>query len=93
MIMNWPQATAVAQAIVDDWQRDGEPGGAIALFDANAIHAFCCGGLADLAQRTLFSPDSVVRFASVTKHLFAALVTGPAAEALTLEDPLARHLP
>lgn len=93
MIMNWPQATAVAQAIVDDWQRDGEPGGAIALFDANAIHAFCCGGLADLAQRTLFSPDSVVRFASVTKHLFAALVTGPAAAALALEDPLARHLP
>lgn len=46
-----------------------------------------------MAQHSLFSPDSVVRFASVTKHLFAALVTGPAAGAIALDDPLAKHLP
>lgn len=45
------------------------------------------------AQGTPFSADSVVRFASVTKHLFASLVTGPLADVIALDDQLVQHLP
>ncbi|MDX5629752.1 MULTISPECIES: serine hydrolase domain-containing protein [unclassified Brenneria] len=93
MMLNWKRATEVAQSITERWDHDHQPGGAIVLFDREQIQAACCGGLADLAQGTPFSTSSVVRFASVTKHLFAALVTGPMADKIALTDTLAQHLP
>ncbi|OSM97770.1 MULTISPECIES: serine hydrolase domain-containing protein [Lonsdalea] len=93
MRLHWQEAEALAREASQGWNEDGQPGGAIVLFDAERIHSACAGGLADLAQQTLFTPDTVVRYASVTKHLFAAMATGPAAQALRLDDPLARHLP
>ncbi|MDI9222311.1 serine hydrolase domain-containing protein [Pantoea sp. EA-12] len=93
MTANWQQAAEVAQQITQSWQQPGAPGGAMVLFDAHQIHSTHCAGLADLAQQTPFSADSVVRFASITKHLFAALVTGPGRRYLQLEDTLAQHLP
>lgn len=93
MTLDWQRATEVAQSITAQWQGEGQPGGAIALFDGNQLRALSCGGLADLAQGTPFSADSVVRFASVTKHLFASLVTGPLADVIALDDRLAQHLP
>lgn len=93
MTANWQQATDVAQQITQSWQQPDAPGGAIVLFDAHQIRSTHCAGLADLAQQTPFSADSVVRFASITKHLFAALVTGPGRRYLQPDDTLAQHLP
>lgn len=93
MTAHWQQAANIAESIVQSWQQPGAPGGAIVLFDAHHIHSAHCAGLADLAQQTPFSIDSVVRFASITKHLFAALVTGPGRRYLQLDDRLDQHLP
>ncbi|QTF10621.1 beta-lactamase family protein [Brenneria izadpanahii] len=93
MMLNWKRATEVAQSMTERWDHDHQPGGAVVLFDREQIQAACCGGLADLAQGTPFSTSSVVRFASVTKHLFAAMVTGPMADKVSLTDTLAQHLP
>ncbi len=93
MKLNWQQASKVAAQVVADWNQPGQPGGAITLFDADTLHSSHAGGLADLAQNTPFTPDSVVRFASITKHLFAAMVSGPAGDLLSLQDPLVQHLP
>ncbi|MBU9858469.1 serine hydrolase, partial [Rahnella aceris] len=93
MTLEWQRAAAVAEEIVQGWQRPGAPGGAIVLFDARQVHSSHCAGLADLAQQTPFTLDSVVRFASITKHLFAALATGPGRRYLSPDDRLADHLP
>ncbi|MCG8708372.1 beta-lactamase family protein [Brenneria sp. 4F2] len=93
MMLNWKRAAEVAQSITESWDCDRQPGGAIVLFDREQIQAASCGGLADLAQGTPFSTSSVVRFASVTKHLFAAMVTGPMSGNIALTDKLAQHLP
>lgn len=93
MKLNWQHASEVAAGLVASWNQPGAPGGAITLFDSDSMRASYAGGLADLAQQTPFSADSVVRFASVTKHLFAAMVTGPASHLLDLQHPLAQHLP
>lgn len=90
---NWSGAIDAAQSITQTWSQGGQPGGAITLFDGEQILGACCGGLADLAQQTPFTTRSVVRFASVTKHLFASLVTGPASHAIALSDTLHQHLP
>ncbi|WP_313382683.1 serine hydrolase domain-containing protein [Pantoea sp.] len=93
MTLEWQQAAAVADEIVQGWRRPGAPGGAIMLFDARQVYSTHCAGLADLAQQTPFTLDSVVRYASLTKHLFAALVTGPGRRYLSPDDRLADHLP
>lgn len=93
MTAHWQRAAHVAQLITESWQQPGAPGGAMILFDAQQIHSTHCAGLADLAQQTPFNADSVVRFASITKHLFAALVTGPGRRYLQLDDKLVEHLP
>ncbi|MFH2500930.1 serine hydrolase domain-containing protein [Klebsiella indica] len=89
----WQQAADVADSIVQSWRQPGAPGGAIVLFDADHIHSTHYAGLADLSRQTPFTVDSVVRFASITKHLFAALVTGPGSRFMQLDDTLAQHLP
>ncbi|KAB8313449.1 class A beta-lactamase-related serine hydrolase [Erwinia endophytica] len=93
MTLNWQHARQVAEEITAGWGKDGAPGGAIALFDADNMFSISCGGLADLAQGTVFDANTVVRFASITKHIFAALVTGYCQQTIGLEDKLAQHLP
>ncbi|MEZ3500808.1 serine hydrolase domain-containing protein [Pantoea sp. KPR_PJ] len=93
MTLEWQRAAAVADEVVQGWRQPDAPGGAIVLFDARQRHSVHCAGQADLAQQTPFTPDTVVRFASITKHLFAALVTGPGRRYLSPDDRLADHLP
>lgn len=93
MTLNWQQAQKVADDIAAGWGKPGAPGGAIALFDAENLRSISAGGLADLAQNSAFDGDTVVRYASVTKHIFASLVTGAASQHLGLEDRLVEHLP
>ncbi|WP_410015452.1 serine hydrolase domain-containing protein [Sodalis sp. C49] len=90
---DWQRAGEAAAAIAAQWARPGEPGGTIVLFDSERIQSVACGGLADLARGEPFSLDSVTHFASVSKHLFAALVTGNSGTLPSLDDALARHLP
>ncbi|HEI8865300.1 serine hydrolase [Serratia sp. AKBS12] len=91
--LNWRRAHAVAERLLADWQRPGEPGGAIVLFDAEQTQAVTCAGLADLAQGTPFSANSVVRYASVTKHIFAALALNAVDGALQLDQRIGDLLP
>lgn len=67
-------ARAAADAAVAPWRAEGGPGGAIVLFDQGRILAEACGGLADLAHGLAFTADTANRWASITKHLFCALV-------------------
>ncbi|RTG15372.1 serine hydrolase domain-containing protein, partial [Serratia marcescens] len=91
--LNWRAAGALAEQLLAGWQRHGEPGGAITLFDAQQRRATACAGLADLAQNTPFTADSVVRYASVTKHIFAALALNATERAIRLEQRLGELLP
>lgn len=91
--LNWRAAGALAEQLLAGWQRRGEPGGAITLFDAEQLRATACAGLADLAQNTPFTVDSVVRYASVTKHIFAALALNATGRAIRLDQRLGELLP
>ncbi|MDK4804734.1 serine hydrolase, partial [Serratia nevei] len=91
--LNWRAAGALAEQLLAGWQRRGEPGGAITLFDAEQLRATACAGLADLAQNTPFTVDSVVRYASVTKHIFAALALNATGCAIRLDQRLGELLP
>ncbi|VXC78095.1 conserved hypothetical protein [Enterobacterales bacterium 8AC] len=49
--LNRRAAQTVATRLLADWQRAGEPGGAITLFDSSPTQAEICAGLADLHFR------------------------------------------
>ncbi len=68
------------------------PGGAAILFDKSGLRASRAAGVASLATATPFSIDTVVRYASVTKHVFASFVLAHP-EVISLDDPLGKHLP
>ena len=42
--LNWRAAGALAEQLLAGWQRRGEPGGAITLFDAEQLRATACAG-------------------------------------------------
>ena len=89
--MNWEKATALAGAIAQEWTREGGPGGAILLFDADNIRAQACGGLASLELDVPFKADTVSRYASISKHFFASLLLLDGS--IGLDDELGAHLP
>lgn len=91
--LNWHAAQATAAQLLNGWQMPGEPGGVITLFDKEKIHAVVCAGLADLARSTPFTADSVVRYASITKHIFATLVLNATDNVFSLDDRLGQLLP
>jgi CubicO group peptidase (beta-lactamase class C family) len=82
---------AEAERIASGWRDEGGPGGAIVLFDASGVRAETAGGLADLSTGAPFTPDSVVRYASVTKHVFASRLLAHL-DAVGLDDRLGDHL-
>ncbi|SIQ89814.1 CubicO group peptidase, beta-lactamase class C family [Rhizobium sp. RU35A] len=89
--LDWNAAALAAKTLTAAWQADA-PGGAVIGFDANGIRFAQAGGLENLATRSPFTCRSVVRYASVTKHAFAAMVLSHP-DAIGLEDPLGHHLP
>ena len=91
--LNWRAAQAAATQLLAGWQIEGQPGGAITLFDTNTTQAVVCAGLADLARRDPFTADSVVRYASITKHIFAALALNATDNTLQLDERLGNLLP
>jgi CubicO group peptidase (beta-lactamase class C family) len=72
--MNWTKATEEAASIAAEWTREGGPGGAVLLFDAEHIRTEACGGMASLEFSIPFRADTATRFASISKQFLAALV-------------------
>ncbi|KQN46335.1 serine hydrolase [Serratia sp. Leaf50] len=91
--VNWQAARSAAAKIADRWNQPGEPGGAITLFDVATLQGEACGGLANLTTKEPFAIDSVVRYASVTKHIFAALALLRSDAGLSTDDTLGQYLP
>lgn len=91
--LDWQAAEATAKRITGNWDKPGEPGGAITLFDSKTLRAHAAGGLANLTTSTPFSIDSVVRYASVTKHIFATLALLKSDAGLSVNDTLGQYLP
>ncbi|EFH11390.1 serine hydrolase domain-containing protein [Teichococcus cervicalis] len=88
---DWVAARDAAERLLAPWREGGAaPGGAILAFDASRIRVEVAAGLESLSGTTPFSGASVVRYASVTKHVLAALALrdGP-----SLDDALGAHLP
>lgn len=83
-------AQARADAIAASWAAARGPGGAIVLFDRDGPRATACGGLASLDHALAITPDTVFRWASITKHVLAALVLREGG--IGLDDPLGKHL-
>ncbi|WP_235035512.1 serine hydrolase [Roseomonas sp. 18066] len=83
--MDWNRATAEAAAIAGRWSEERGPGGAIVLFDASGIRATSAGGYAALEPSVPFTPDTVNRLASISKHFMAATLL---LEEIPLEAPL-----
>ena len=86
---------AVADSLVGIHLADGlMPGVSVAVMHRGALIFERGYGLADVETPTSATPQTVYRIASVTKQFTAALVMRLAeAGRLTLEDPLAIHLP
>lgn len=91
MGMNWDAASKTARDLVSLWPAN-EPGGVIIGFDASGIRFSHAAGVESLATHKPFSADSVVRYASVTKHVFASMVLHHA-DKISLNDTLGKHLP
>ncbi len=88
---NWKAAQASAARFTQDWGSD-EPGGAVIGFDIDGIRFAEAGGVESLSTLAPFTAASVVRYASVTKHAFCAMVLAHS-DKIGLDDPLGRHLP
>jgi CubicO group peptidase (beta-lactamase class C family) len=74
MTFDFGAAAAAADAAVAPWRAEGGPGGAVLVFDTHRVRAEACGGLASLDHGLAFTPDTANRWASLTKHVFCALL-------------------
>ncbi|WP_077106047.1 serine hydrolase [Agrobacterium sp. DSM 25558] len=87
---DWTAASNIAEDFVSQWSNN-EPGGSVIGFDLSGLRFACSGGVESLATYAPFSPKSVVRYASVTKHVFCAMVLENT-HLIALEDPLGKHI-
>jgi len=70
--MDIARAAEEAARIAQGWRDEGGPGGALILFDRDGIRAEHAGGFANLEHAVPFTPDTLNRWASITKHIFCA---------------------
>ena len=92
--MEWSRATETAARTAARWTAEGGPGGAIVLFNGIDIHSEASGGLASLELNLPFTAETVVRYASISKHFCAALLLRLQAKGImSLDDALGTHLP
>lgn len=87
----WTAAAAAVRKFTDGWAAD-QPGGAVIGFDAKGIRFAETGGVESLATMAPFSAQTVVRYASVTKHAFCVMVLAHP-DMISLDDTLGQHLP
>lgn len=88
---NWAAAQSSAARFTQGWGSD-QPGGAVIGFDMRGIRFAEAGGVESLATLRPFTSRSVVRYASVTKHAFCAMVLAHP-DMISLEDRISDHLP
>ena len=91
MTMDWTAASKAAGDFVSHW-RDDEPGGCVVGFDLSGIRFAHAGGVESLSTLAPFSSRTVARYASLTKHVFCAMVLAHG-DVMGLDDPLGEHLP
>lgn len=89
--LDWHAASTTAKAFAAQWA-ENEPGGAIVGFDDSGIRFSHARGVESLSTLAPFSAESVVRYASVTKHFFCAMVLHHD-DIIKLDDRLGQHLP
>ncbi len=89
--VDWSAASRTAKSFAETWHGD-EPGGAVIGFGPEGIKFAFAGGLESLATGTPFTATTVVRYASVTKHAFCAMVLRYG-EVIRLDDRIGEHLP
>lgn len=89
--LDWHAASTTAKAFAAQWA-ENEPGGAIIGFDDSGIRFSHGRGVESLSTLAPFSAESAVRYASVTKHFFCAMVLQHE-DIIKLDDPLGQHLP
>jgi len=89
--MDWNAASKTAGELVSRWGED-EPGGCVVGFDLSGTRFVHAGGVESLSSLVPFSSQTVARYASLTKHVFCAMVLTNA-DAIGLDDTLADHLP
>lgn len=77
---DWSAARREASEIAQAWTGEGGPGGAIVLFDRDGIRETESGGFAVIEHRLPFTPGTQTRFASLSKHVLAALLLREGAE-------------
>ncbi|MBC2885511.1 beta-lactamase family protein [Ochrobactrum sp. CM-21-5] len=88
---DWNAASLAAKVFSRTWAKD-EPGGVIIGFDREGVKFAYAGGVESLATGVPFTANSVVRYASVTKHAFCAMVLRHG-DVISLDDRLGDHLP
>lgn len=89
--MDIARAADAAARIAQSWTDEGGPGGALILFDRDGIRAAHAGGFASLEHAVPFTPDTVNRWASITKHIFCATLFKDGR--IPFGDALGAHLP
>lgn len=88
---DWNAASLSAKLHSRTWGKN-EPGGVIIGFDPQGVKFAYAGGLESLATGVPFTANTVVRYASITKHIFCAMVLRHA-DVISLNDRLGDHLP
>ncbi|MFQ0814228.1 serine hydrolase [Brucella anthropi] len=88
---DWSAASLAAKVFSRTWDKN-EPGGVIIGFAPDGVKFAYAGGLESLATKVPFTANTVVRYASVTKHAFCAMVLKHG-DIISLDDRLGDHLP
>ncbi|MCB4919985.1 beta-lactamase family protein [Brucella intermedia] len=88
---DWNAASLAAKVFSRSWAKD-EPGGVIIGFGPDGVKFAYASGLESLSTGVPFTANTVVRYASVTKHAFCAMVLKHG-DVIGLEDRLGDHLP
>jgi CubicO group peptidase (beta-lactamase class C family) len=89
--VNWIAMEKISKKLSKGW-KTGDPGGVILGFDRSGVRFSSSGGIENFSGCTPFGSDTTVRFASVTKHVFCAMVL-MSPELIGLDDNLGQHLP
>lgn len=88
--MDWKAAIAAAERIAGGWNAEGGPGGAVLLFDTGGLRAASCGGYASIEHRLVFTPDTAMRYASISKHFLCGLLAIDGR--IGFDDALGQHI-
>ncbi len=79
--------------IIERWQRN-EPGGGVVIIENGEIIYENYRGLSNIQQKTLFTDDTIIQYASVTKRFTAAAILKLVAKnKLKLDKKIGQYLP